>query len=427
VSPDDLVAIIRRILAGGGSSADSETLQSGLIDGRVLLTGTQTVEVGRDIRQSLIMVGNQQIHLTLDYDSLEALRNAAFPKAKGVPPPFASLLFVGRGKEVREIRTKLRGSQAGRMLVIFGWPGVGKTSIANALASDHRIMRQFPCGVLWTSVGLSDESEKKDPEAKLKSLLTSWGSSLNSPEIWGAPTLDSASQELAKFLIDKKMLLMVDDVWETEHLLPFLKALGDSPGCRLVATTRLRDVADSFTANPATVHTLPVLDELDAVALFQAIAPKVAAEHPEECLELVRALEHLPLSIHVAARLLKIESSYNWGIVDLIEDIKTGDAVLKARPPDDRLENGTERTVAALLRKSTDLLSPSIRGYYASLGELEAKPAAFDLRTLETLWDVEDPKPIVRELARRGLLEPLPQGRFQMHALLVAHARSLPD
>jgi hypothetical protein len=221
------------------------------------------------------------------------------------------------------------------------------------------------------------------------------------------------------------MLLLVDDVWEAEDLLPFIKARG--PECMLVATTRVTKVADSFTASPPTVYPLPQLDEEYALALFEAIAPEAASKYCAESQDLIRALECLPLSIHVAGRLLKIEQRYDWGISELIEAIKSGDALLPATPPEDRLEGESQRTVAALLQKSRDLLSPSDRKYYALLGILAAKPATFDLPAVKAIWNVEDPKPIVRTLAERGLIEPAGRGRFQMHALLVAHARSLLD
>jgi len=43
---------------------------------------------------------------------------------------------------------------------------------------------------------------------------------------------------------------------------------------------------------------------------------------------------------------------------------------------------------------------------------------------MKAMWMVEDPRPIARILVDRGLLEPVGE-RFQMHALLVAHAQSL--
>jgi len=53
------------------------------------------------------------------------------------------------------------------------------------------------------------------------------------------------------------------------------------------------------------------------------------------------------------------------------------------------------------------------------------KPATFDLGAMAALWEINDPRPTVRTLVNRGLLEPLTGGRFQMHALLVLHAKSL--
>jgi len=77
-----------------------------------------------------------------------------------------------------------------------------------------------------------------------------------------------------------------------------------------------------------------------------------------------------------------------------------------------------------LLKNSTDRLDEQTRECFAYLGAFAPKPATFDINAMKFVWQVEDARPIVRELVNRGLLEPV-GGRFQMHALLVAHARSL--
>ncbi len=45
---------------------------------------------------------------------------------------------------------------------------------------------------------------------------------------------------------------------------------------------------------------------------------------------------------------------------------------------------------------------------------------------MEFVWQVDNPKSIVRQLVDRGLLEFVPElNRYQMHALLVMLAKSL--
>jgi len=47
------------------------------------------------------------------------------------------------------------------------------------------------------------------------------------------------------------------------------------------------------------------------------------------------------------------------------------------------------------------------------------------LGAMASVWEVGDPKPMVRKLTGHGLIEYVGEGRYQMHALLVQHANSL--
>jgi len=407
--------LVRRVLSGAATPADAEAVQSGVIDGRLLFTSSeQSVESKGDIVRSVILVGNQRVQIGLGDDRLENLRQKLFSKVPGLPPPFPSLLFVGREADMGQIRERLIRPAGHNLLIVRGWPGIGKTTVVSALGRDRRLMEHFPDGVLWTALG---------PSPSLLSAMAAWGSALGTDSILRAPTIKSATDELALLLESKKMLLLVDDVFDAAHLAQFLAARG--PQCMVAATTREPQVAESFTSNRCFIHELPLLDEDYAVELFQAIAPEVAQQYPSESRELVRALERLPLAIHVAARLLSAELKYGWGIRDLIEEI--GSKVVEAQATDDRVESGAIPTVSAILRKSTDRLSPEMRDYFAFLGVFAPKPATFDLAAMSAVWEREAPKPIARELVRRGLLERIGEGRFQMHALLVAHAHGMLD
>jgi hypothetical protein len=61
------------------------------------------------------------------------------------------------------------------------------------------------------------------------------------------------------------------------------------------------------------------------------------------------------------------------------------------------------------------------------LGVIAPKPATFSLEAIQAVWGDRNPKPAIKALVDRGLLEPVGGGIFQMHALLVMQARALFD
>jgi hypothetical protein len=161
--------------------------------------------------------------------------------------------------------------------------------------------------------------------------------------------------------------------------------------------------------------------------LLGELSPETLIEEPIAARELVRDLEGLPLAIHVAGRLLHSEARLGWGLRELLDELRSGAALLAAPAPTEMqsARHGPSPTVTALLKRSTDLLDSETRRRFSYLGLFVPKPATFDLEAMAVAWEVEDPRVTARQLVNRGLLEPVSRGRFQMHALLVIHARSL--
>lgn len=340
----------------------------------------------------------------------------ALSATASVLPPLPALV-VGRDEALREIKARLGIGGAGMraVTVIQGWPGVGKSSIVAALAHDQDVTRAFPDGILWASLG---------EVPSILGQLSIWADALRLGEPGRASKIEEISAQLAAVLRDKRILLIVDDVWRTEHATPF--RLGGQQ-CAVVFTTRLNDVAISLAPAAADVYRLPVLTDGAALDLLGQLTPETADQYPDEARELVRDLEGLPLAIHVAGRLLHSEARLGWGVRELLSELRAGSGLLGARAPSDMLGASAETTptVAALLRRSTDLLDPETRLRFAYLGLFVPKPATFDLEAMAVAWDVSDARPTARALVNRGLLEPVGGGRFQMHSLLVLHARSL--
>jgi hypothetical protein len=220
------------------------------------------------------------------------------------------------------------------------------------------------------------------------------------------------------------VLLIVDDLWQVEHAAPF-KAAGHD--CALVMTSRLTDVARALAATPSDLYRLPVLADEPALELLGILTPETVASHPDEARALVRDLEGLPLAIQVAGRLLQNEASLGWGVGELLAELREGAKLLTAQVPSDMSGAGqdTTPTIAALLRRSTDALDAETCERFAYLGLFAPKPATFDLQAMAAAWELSDPRPIIRILVNRGLLEPVSGGRFQLHALLALHARTL--
>ncbi len=342
-------------------------------------------------------------------------RVAAISSAYGVLPPLPSLV-VGRERVLQDLKERAGiGGELRPATVLQGWPGVGKSTIVAVLAHDPDIAQAFPNGVLWTSLGEAPN---------LLAELMAWAEALHLTSPGQVPQMETLTAQLTAVLRDKRTLLIVDDLWQVEHAAPF-KVGGH--GCTLVMTSRLNDVALALAPTSNDLYRLPVLTDEPALELLGILSPETVAEHPEEARALVRDLEGLPLAIQVAGRLLQQEARLGWGVGELLAELRTGTRLLTAQAPGDMLSGGgdTTPTVAVLLKRSTDALDPEIRERFAYLGLFAPKPATFDLQAMAAAWDLNDPRPTVRVLVNRGLLEPVSGGRFQLHALLALHARSL--
>jgi len=358
-------------------------------------------------------IENQNISTTINVMVPDLSRPASAP-----PRPS---LIVGREDDMRELKSRLGATRDGAtslhiLTAIKGWPGVGKTTIASALAYDPEVTKLFPDGVLWTSLG-------EHPD--ILSEMATWGRALGTEEVLKAKNTDDARTLLSGLLHNKRMLLIIDDVWEAAHAIPF-KVGG--LGCATLITTRLDGIASELAPTAESIFRLQVLGDNAALELLGKLAPTAVQKHPNECLILVQELEGLPLALQVAGRLLHTEANSGFGVTELIQELRAGAKLLAAPAPSDRIDLVTQTTptIAALLQKSLDRLDDYTKECYAYLGVFVPQPATFGVDAVKFVWEVDDPKPIIKTLVDRGLLEYVPNlDRYWMHALLVMLAKTL--
>ncbi|HEY7487364.1 MAG TPA: LuxR C-terminal-related transcriptional regulator [Streptosporangiaceae bacterium] len=214
--------------------------------------------------------------------------------------PAAATSFIGRRRELAEVRKKLSGA---RLVSLVGPGGVGKTRLAIRAATD--LGRGFPDGA-W----LVELAEVTEPALIGNAVLAALD--LRDQAAAEPPAL------LLSYLRDKRLLLVVDNC---EHLVaavaPLLtEIMQAAPDLRVLATSREPlsvpgehvvpvPPLDLRTAHPAAA--LPQLRQNEAVMLFAERAAAAAggfeltAGNQAAVVELCRRLDGLPLAIELAA------------------------------------------------------------------------------------------------------------------------------
>ncbi len=149
-------------------------------------------------------------------------------------------LVIGRDDDMQRMRERIgasrsQGNGATRhaclqaITAVRGWPGVGKTTLAAKLVHDPEVARAFPHGVLWARLGRP---------GRVSSELAGWLASVGG-DAGSDASVEYMSSRLSASLRGRRMLLVVDDVWDARDAVPFLVG---GPGCAMVVTTRGRAV-----------------------------------------------------------------------------------------------------------------------------------------------------------------------------------------
>jgi WD40 repeat protein len=171
-----------------------------------------------------------------------------------------------------------------------GAGGYGKTTIAKALCHDERIQDAFDDGVLWVTLGENPGDLTGRAEDLIQTL---------SGERPGFSNTEAAIARLKELLADRDILIVIDDVWNRDHLRPFMQG---GPRCARLITTR----------NP---NTLPerasevkvdAMREDEAVALLGAELQRHDRQGVDAALKLLAArLGEWPLLLKLANGVLR--------------------------------------------------------------------------------------------------------------------------
>ena len=123
-----------------------------------------------------------------------------------------------------------RQDPRGANVALVGSGGFGKTTLAASLCHDDDVVMACDGGILWVTLG-----EQPSPVRELGKLY----SALTGETRTFYDADDAAIQVFAR-LENKRCLLVIDDVWDVDHVKPFLRPAG---GTTRLLTTRLVQVS----------------------------------------------------------------------------------------------------------------------------------------------------------------------------------------
>ncbi|KAL7617742.1 hypothetical protein Lser_V15G03337 [Lactuca serriola] len=215
--------------------------------------------------------------------------------------------IMGREGDKEALLGKLLGNESCDQNVsivsIIGMGGIGKTTLAKIIYNEEKVKDHF---ALRTWVCVSQEFDVFNISKTIFQAVNGKNEEF--------ADLNLLHEALKEKLLNKRFLLVIDDVWnEDQSKWELLQcALVGAPGSKIMVTTRNTKVASLMDTDVA--YHLEVLSTEDALSLFaqHALGEKSFEKHPTLKLHgegIVKKCGRLPLALKTLGRVLKTNRS----------------------------------------------------------------------------------------------------------------------
>lgn len=340
--------------------------------------------------------------------------------------------LVGRSGQVKAV---LDGLQHGRREFAFVYlAGVGKTAVAAELIQNDEINQRFPDGVLWAHLGA-------DPDVRRQ--LRKWATALGftDEQLEKAASLEELSDLIVQAIDQRRLLLVVDDVWSTEAG-EYFKLGGES--CAYVVTTRFPKVARELMPTVGQVITVPTLDDTDGLSLLAEFAPNSVGLAPDLLRQLVSRVGGLPIALVLIGNMLKAEGDNEYAVRTVEQYLLNIAAMFRRKKPLEFVEDHNftlgeviEASYKALGKETSlnegELLPGDVlRGALEALSVLRPDPSWFTSSLAELITGTSTDA--LSELANAGLIDEVryddehqengKDRRYSMHRVIAEYIRT---
>ncbi len=252
-----------------------------------------------------------------------------------------------------------------------GMGGIGKSIIANAIAHDEQIRSAFSDGVIWVTLG-QNLSKDKIPEVQSQILKCF-------DESEGTPESPQKGLELLKNRFSgKKILLILDDVWDVKVFEYFDISFGES---RLLVTTRHSQILTSIDAEECKIG---VLSREQSLQLLRKQSKRVeGVALPELAEKIAKQCGDLPLALSMIGAMLKSKPANRWG--EILENLKKADLERIKQ----KIKGYFHETLFAALHVSVEAQLPPYRNCYMQLAVFP-EDTPIPESVLEFYWSEDD-------------------------------------
>lgn len=299
-------------------------------------------------------------------------------------------------------------------VALRGMGGVGKTTLAIALAHLPEVAEAFPHGVLWTELG---------PKPTVRLRLDEWARQFGI-DLAPLPDEEACSRRLRDVLHHRRTLLIVDDVWDSAAGLLFRVG---GPKSRMLFTTRELPIANDL-ATPSRVYRVDTISPEAALSLLRILAPEVVSTDEAAANQLCEKLEFLPLAITLTGRYLANEALTNRRKNTLIQALLSR-AEERLMLPQFEKRLGIEDarpSLRAILGLSIERLEHTDQERFAMLSVFGSEPLSWTVEGAAFVWECteDEAEATITRFIQRGLVERW-YGCYRMHALLADYAQVL--